>query len=210
MGLVAVYTARLETTIESEHKIWEVDIVKQVLGSVYTNVYVKQTALFSNHLREGLKPALGDYPQNQLKPELHQLKKVLATVHDLVEEEDDPSDETGLARLLRKVHVSVLEKYDSDEGTYEDLYEAYSKHLRDWVAASYTGTEEDRRRSEGFMSEFIASLGEKWRRESRFSKAYDPRVQRQVFALLPDLSIYEKEDADVFIGAKGGGKTRTV
>ena len=52
---------------------------------------------------EGLKPALGDYPQNQLKPELHQLKNVLAMIHDLVEEDDDPSDETGLARLLRKV-----------------------------------------------------------------------------------------------------------
>ena len=41
MGLVAVNTARLETTVESEHAIWEVDIVKQVMGNVYTNVYVK-------------------------------------------------------------------------------------------------------------------------------------------------------------------------
>ena len=81
--------------------------MKQVLGSIYTNVYVKQTALFSNHLKEGLKPALGDYPQNQLKPELHQLKKEDATLHDLMEEEDDPSYETGLARLLMRVHMSV-------------------------------------------------------------------------------------------------------
>ena len=141
--------------------------MKQVMGSIYTNVYVKQTALFSNHLTEGLKPALGDYPQNQLKPELHQLKNVLATVHDLVEEEDDPSYETGLARLLLKVHMSVLENIDSNDGTYEDLYEAYSRSLRDWVSDSCTGAEQERRRGDGYMSEFIAALGEKWRRESR-------------------------------------------
>ena len=59
------------------------------------------------------------------------------------------------------------------------------------MADSYTGTEEERRCSEGFMSEFIASLGEKWRRESRFSRAYDPRVVKQVFVLLLDITIYE-------------------
>ena len=80
-GMVAVYTARLETTSESNHKIWDVDLVNQVLGSIYTNVYVKQTALFSGHLTEGLKPCLGDYPQNQLKPELHQLKRQLSLIH---------------------------------------------------------------------------------------------------------------------------------
>ena len=168
--------------------------MNQVLGSIYTNVYVKQTALFSNHLTEGLKPALGDYPQNQLKPELHQLKKEDATRHEFncqVEEEDDPTYQTGVSRLLLKVHMSVLERYHSNDGTYEDLYEAYSRSLRDWASDSGTDAEREKRRGNGYMSEFIAGLGEKWRRESRPSKAQDPRVHRQVFDLLPDLNIYE-------------------
>ena len=52
------------------------------------------------------------------------------------------------------------------------------------------------------MSEFIASFGEKWRRESRFSKAYDPRVVKQVFALLPDMSIYEWRVLKYLLGPK--------
>ena len=162
MGLVAINTARLETTTESEHAIWGWDIVKQVMGNVYTNVYVKQTALFTHHLTEGLKPAQGDYPQNQLKPELHQINQNLCeTVRSFVEGEDDPSEFCDLAQLLQQVHLDIFAKCDANEGTYEDLYEAFSRPLRDWVADSYTGTEEERRRSEGFMSEFIASLGEK-------------------------------------------------
>ena len=147
-GLVAVYTARLETTNESNHKIWDVDIVNKVLGSIYTNVYVKQTALFSGHLTEGLKPCLGDYPQNQFKPELHQLKRQSEATRQesstQVLEEDDPTHSTGVGRLLLKVHMSVLEKYHSNDGTYEDLYEAYSRSLRDWVSESGTDAERER------------------------------------------------------------------
>ena len=113
------------------------------------------------------------------------------TVRDFVEGEDDPSEFCDLAQLLQQVHLDIFAKCDANEGTYEDLYEAFSRPLRDWVADSYTGEEEERRRSEGFMSEFIASFGEKWRRESRFSRAYDPRVVKQVFALLPDMTIYD-------------------
>ena len=68
MGLVGLNTTRLETTAESEHSVWELDIVKQEMENAYTNVYVRQTALFSHHLTEVLKPAQGDYSQNQLKP----------------------------------------------------------------------------------------------------------------------------------------------
>ena len=174
--MVGLNTTRLETTAESEHSIWELDIVKQVMENAYTNVYVKQTALFMHNLTEGLKPAQGDYPQNQLKPELHQINQNLCeTVRSFLEGEDDPSEDSDLRKLLQQVHTYIFAKCDAYEGTYEDLYDAFSRPLRDWVADSYTGTEEERRRSEGFMSEFIASLGEKWRRESRFSSAYDPR-----------------------------------
>ena len=55
MALVKVNTTRLETTAEDEYR--------QVMDNAYTNVYVRETALFSHHLTEGLKPAQGDYPQ---------------------------------------------------------------------------------------------------------------------------------------------------
>ena len=96
----------------------------------------------------------------------------------------------------------VLEKYHSNDGTYEDLYEAYSRSLRDWASDSGTDAERERRRGNGYMSEFIAGLGEKWRRELRPSKAQDPRVHRQVFDLLPDLSIYEWRMLMYLLGAK--------
>ena len=109
MGLVALNTARLETTAESEHSIWELDIVKQVMDNAYTNVYVKQTALFTHHLTEGLKPAQGEYPQNQLKPELHQINQNLCeTVRSFVEGEDDPSEFADLAQLLQQVHMYIF------------------------------------------------------------------------------------------------------
>ena len=72
MALVKLNTTRLETTAEDGHSVWGLDIVRQVMDNAYTNVYVRETALFSHHLTEGLKPAQGDYPQAQLKPELHQ------------------------------------------------------------------------------------------------------------------------------------------
>ena len=108
-----------------------------------------------------------------------------------LEGEDDPSEDTDLGKLLQQVHIYIFAKGDAYEGTYEDLYTAFSRPLRDWVADSYTGEEEQRRRSEGFMSEFIASLGDKWRRESRDSRGYDAGMVNQVFALLPQMSIYE-------------------
>ena len=109
MGFVALNTARLETTAESEHSIWELDIVKQVMDNAYTNVYVKQTALFTHHLTEGLKPAQGDYPQNQLKPELHQINQNLCeTVRSFLEGEDDPSIDTDLGKMLQQVHIHIF------------------------------------------------------------------------------------------------------
>merc|ERR1711894_232452 len=60
----------------------------------------------------------------------------------------------------------------------------------------------ERRRGNGYMSELIAGLGEKWRRESRPSKAQEPRVHNQVFDLLPDLSIYEWRMLMYLLGAK--------
>ena len=67
MALVKLNTTRLETTAEDGHSVWGLDIVRQVMDNAYTNVYVRETALFSHHLTEGLKPAQGDYPQAQLK-----------------------------------------------------------------------------------------------------------------------------------------------
>ena len=132
------------------------------MDNAYTNVYVRETALFSHHLTEGLKPAHGDYPQVQLKPELHQQNQnIHETVRDFIDGEDDPSIDTRLGRMLRQVHVQIFAKLEAHEGKYDDFYNAFSRPLRDWVADSYTGEEEQRRRSEGFMSKFIASLGDK-------------------------------------------------
>ena len=127
MGLVKLNTTRLETTAESEHSVWELDIVKQVMENAYTNVYVRETALFSHHLTEGLKPAQGDYPQNQLKPELHQINQNLCeTVRSFLEGEDDPSEDTDLGKQLQQVLIHIFAKCDAYEGTYEDLYTAFS------------------------------------------------------------------------------------
>ena len=108
-----INTTRLVTTAESEHSVWELDIVRQVIDGVYSNVYVRQTALFSHHLTEGLKPAHGDYPQAQLKPELHQEnKKIDETVRGFIEGEDDPvTFDTGLGRALNSVYLIVMGKW---------------------------------------------------------------------------------------------------
>ena len=52
------------------------------------------------------------------------------------------------------------------------------------------------------MSEFMASFGEKWRRESRFLRAYDAGMVKQVFALLPDMTIYEWRILKYLLGPK--------
>ena len=124
--------------------------------------------------------------------ELRQINQNLCeTVRSFIEGEDDPSEDTVLGKLLQQVHIHIFAKCDAYEGTYEDLYTAFSRPLRDWVADSYTGEEEQRRRSEGFMSEFIASLGDKWRRESRYSRGYDAGMVKRVLVLLTDMSVYE-------------------
>ena len=64
--LVNVHLNRLETSAASEHRIWDLDMVKQVQNTTKSNVYVRQTALFVNHLTEGLRPVWGDYFQIQL------------------------------------------------------------------------------------------------------------------------------------------------
>ena len=107
--------------------MWGLDIVRQVMDNAYTNVYVRETALFSHHLTEGLKPAHGDYPQAQLKPELHQEnQKICKTVRGFVEGEDDPSEDTKVGKTLHQVHMQIFAKLDANEGTYEDLYNAFS------------------------------------------------------------------------------------
>ena len=84
--MVDMRTTQLETTAESAHSVWELDIVKQVMNSAYSNVYVRQTALLTHHLTEGLKSVHGEYPQIQLKPELHKENtKIDKTVRDFVE-----------------------------------------------------------------------------------------------------------------------------
>ena len=93
---------------------------------------------------------------------MHQINQNLCeTVRSILEGEDDPSIDTDLGKMLQQVHIHIFAKCDAYEGTFEDLYNAFSSPLRDLVADSYTGEEERRRRSEGFMSEFIASLGDK-------------------------------------------------
>ena len=107
MALVKLNTTRLETTAEDGHSVWGLDIVRQVMDNAYSNVYVRQTALFSHHLTEGLKPAHGDYPQLQLKPEFHQEnKKICKTVRGFIEGEDDPMIfDTSLGKTLHQVHM---------------------------------------------------------------------------------------------------------
>ena len=112
MALVRINTTRLETTADTGHSVWELDIVKQVMEGAYSNVYMRQTALFSHHLTEDLKPAHGDYPQAQLKPELRQaIKKTCKTVRGFLEGEDDPmSFDTSLGKALNSVHMQIVGK----------------------------------------------------------------------------------------------------
>ena len=133
LALVNIRTTQLETTAESAHSVWELDIVRQVMNSAYSNVYVRQTALFTHHLTEGLKPVHGDYPQVQLKPELNQINtKVDETVRDWLEGEEDPlSWETELGILLNWVHIKMVVKMEANEGTYEDLYNLFSRTTQD-------------------------------------------------------------------------------
>ena len=63
--------------------------------------------------------------------------------------------------------------------------------IRDWVAESHPPDEGREGLSEGFMNEFIASLGDKWRRESRDSRGYDAGMVNRVFSLLPYMNVYE-------------------
>ena len=114
MALMKINTTRLETTAEDGHSVWGLDIVRQVMDNAYTNVYVRETALFSHHLTEGLKPAQGDYPQAQLKPELHQQNQNMCeTVRSFIEGEDDPSEFSDLAQLLQQVHMYIFAKCDA-------------------------------------------------------------------------------------------------
>ena len=127
MALVNINTTQLETTAEDGHSVWGLEIVRQVMDGAYSNVYVRETALFTHHLTEGLKPAHGDYPQAQLKPELHQEnKKRCKTVRSFIEGEDDPSEDTDLGKQLQQVLIHIFAKCDAYEGTYEDLYTAFS------------------------------------------------------------------------------------
>ena len=48
MALVNIRTTQLETTAESEHSVWELDLVRQVMNGACSNVYVRQTALFTH------------------------------------------------------------------------------------------------------------------------------------------------------------------
>ena len=107
----------IETTAEDGHSVWRLDIVRQVMDCAYSNVYVRQTALFSHHLTEGLKPAHGDYPHAQLKPELHQEnKKICKTVRGFIEGEDDPmSFDTSLGKALNAVHMQIVGKVNANE-----------------------------------------------------------------------------------------------
>ena len=65
--------------------------------------------------------------------------------------------------------MQIFAKLDANEGTYEDLYNAFSRPICDSVAEFHPPDEGRKKLSEGFMSSFIGSLGDKWRRESRDS-----------------------------------------
>ena len=132
-ALVYVQTTRMETSAESYHRIWDLDMVKQVLNNPYSNVYLRQTALFTNHLTEGLKPVLGDYPQVQLKPELHQDDETGVGVDENVHGWMDANifEETGIGRVTRRVYTKIVDLMTEEQGTYEDLYNAFSRSIQD-------------------------------------------------------------------------------
>ena len=71
------------------------------------------------------------------------------------------------------------------------MYNAFSRPICDWMAEFHPPDEGRKKLSEGFMSAFIGSLGDKWRRESRDSMRYEAGMVNRVFALLPYMSVYE-------------------
>ena len=59
--------------------------------------------------------------------------------------------------------MQIFAKLDANEGTYEDLYNAFSRPICDWMAEFHPPDEGREKLSEGFMNVIIESLGDKWR-----------------------------------------------
>ena len=69
--------------------------------------------------------------------------------------------------------------------------------------AEFHPPDEGRERlSEGFMNVIVGSLGEKWKRELRETMKYEAGMVKRVFALLPQLSVYEWKILTYLLGPK--------
>ena len=91
--------------------------------------------MFANHLTEGLRSVLGDYPQIQLKPELQQVdSEGDETLCDFVDNRlVEPLEGTSLGELTRRAHMKIVDMITEEKGTYEDLYDTFSQSVQDWI-----------------------------------------------------------------------------
>ena len=77
---------------------------------------MRQTALFTNHLTEGFKPAWGAYPRFQLKLELHQGETgVDETVSDFMDD-TDIFEENGTGVVTLRVQMKIVDIMARDRG----------------------------------------------------------------------------------------------
>ena len=141
-----------------------------------------------------MKPVLGDYPQVQLKPELHQDDET--GVDETVRGWMDANifEETGIWKVTCRVYMKIVDLMTEKQGTYENLYNAFSRSIQDWTG-EFNAPQEQRQRGINenlIMDLMIRSLGLTWKRESRDdARRCIPEAVETVFTLLPQMSVYE-------------------